>query len=133
MARIAAVTAEKLASLPEWAKHHIKILEMRLAEAKDELHRHLDNKPSEFAIHRPQACGDPEGGPLDAFLPEHTTVSAFLDDWADGARLDRKGLQIRRAGDKSEGYYLEVSTWGYYPSVQPQAANVLRIRLVEKP
>lgn len=50
---------------------------------------------------------------------------------------NRQVISLRRAypnrGEKAGPYHLEVSTGGNgYPSVQPQAANTLRIHVVKE-
>jgi hypothetical protein len=132
--KLGEVTPEMVEKLPQWAQRHLQLLEMRLGEAKRELHRHLTANPkSEFAILRPTAIASEKDGPQEAFLPANLTLFCYLDDNVGETYHERKTLSLRRSGDKSTGYWLEVSAWANYPSIQPQASNVFRIRLGDHP
>lgn len=127
--------------LPKWARDHIELLEIRLAEAKEELTAHLEHPMSSVAVERTE--GMMGNGPRFVYLPRGATIAFFLDDDLDIEPRERKIISVRRAqqkgswsvqGVEAAQFYLEVSTGGScFPSVQPQAANVVRIRAVDAP
>lgn len=134
MAKRIDATPERIASLPEWARNHIQNLERKVSESKKELRSYLETaKPSEFAIRRYV-----DGGPILTYLPEGSTIVAFLDKDHEEDLHDRRGLELRVQGldeswSASGGIpHLEVASWHRYPAVTGQAANVLRVRLLEE-
>jgi len=133
MKHLATLDRTSLEKLPKWAQEHITYIEMRLREATKELEQRLDSAPrSEVAIERICDMERPF-----AFLPERSTISFFLDNDHHKDERQRKVLRIRRAyphrGEKVGPYHLEVSTGGGgYPSIQSQAANIIRVRVVEE-
>jgi hypothetical protein len=132
--KLGEVTPEMVAKLPQWAQRHIELLEMRLGEARREVQANRTaNPPSDFAVFHPGAITGKFGETVESFLPEGRTILCYLDDNKDASYHDRKVLMLRRGGDKSHGYHLEVNCWAGYPAVQPQASNCLRIRMMERP
>ncbi len=133
MTHLTTLARTSLEKLPKWAQAHITYIEMRLREATKELEGRLDLAPrSEVAIER--ICDQER--PFD-FLPERSTIAFFLHNDHHRDERARKVLRIRRAyphrGEKVGPNHLEVSTGGGgYPSVQPQAANIFRVHVVEE-
>jgi hypothetical protein len=120
-----------LAKLPQWAQRYIDNLEMKLGEAKRELHEHLAQNPqSEFAIQR--FVVNTDEGPDLTFLPKERTILAFLDTKYEASKIDRGALALKVMEDIPGNRYLQISTWSGYPSVRPQAANVIHVHLEER-
>lgn len=111
--------------LPKWAQERLEYLRRRLREANEELRVLRDHGVDAGRPHVGVGLDTVNSGPKERY-PLQTQVTFQLGD------SFRDVIEVRATGDLKRGEYaLRVQAGVSRIAVEPQAANVVRVRLVE--
>jgi len=111
-------TAENIDKLPKWAQSKIKVLEMRLAEAKEVIKEIGSKEPTDTRILRPllEGCGDMN-------LPNHSHIEF--------RPKDGKPLEVTLRHDETRGIVITSGSNGGGLRIHPWASNSIKVYVEE--
>jgi hypothetical protein len=87
--------SENVADLPKWAQSEIRVLQMRLKEAKDELHRIKENPETNTLLDHPHSLQGHEK----QYLKDNQRVYFLLEKGYIQAGIEQGYLNIHTSGE----------------------------------